>query len=113
MHEPLPGPYQLVADIPGRRMMLYSDDGWRIAVGTPEHMSGDPVALRATFHLLAAAWELREALETIEWSRHGVVRGDIQPICAACDASQGEGHAAGCSVDVALGKAGRHGGRNR
>ena len=107
MSEPLPGPYQLVADVPARRAMIYSDDGWRIATGVPEHMSGDPVALRATLHLLAASWELREALTAIEWGRHGIVRGEVQPICACCDAAQADGHAPGCIVDAALRKAGR------
>ena len=66
-------------------------------------MSGDPVALRATFHLLTASWELREALERIEWGRHGIVRGEVQPICASCDASHGDGHLPGCIVDTVAG----------
>ena len=106
MSEPLPGPYQLVADVPGRRLSIFSDDGSRIAVGSPaDRMSDDPVALGASLRLLAASWELREALTAIECGRHGIVRGEVQPICARCDASQADGHLPGCIVDTALRKA--------
>ena len=104
MTEPLPGPYEVMADVPGR-LLIYSHDGWRIATGIADHAGGDPVAHRATVHLLAAAWELRAALTAIEWGRHGIVHGEVQPICAVCDAARDEGHVDGCAVDAALRKA--------
>jgi len=71
----------------------------------PDHVRADPALSRATAALLAASWELRAALEAIEWGRHGVVRGVVEPICAVCDAAQDEGHVDGCPVEAALGKA--------
>ena len=112
MNEPLPGPYEAVVDVPSRRLSIYSDDGWRIAT-VAEQGGSDRGATEATARLLAASWELREALTTIEWGRHGIVHGEVQPICAVCDASQVEGHAAECIIDVALRKAGHHGDRGR
>ncbi len=105
MDEPLVGPYHLMTDIPGRRMVLYSEDGWRIATGGTGPLSGSPGTLQATLQLLAASWELREALTAIEWGRHGIVRGEVEPICACCDAAQADGHLPGCTVGTALRKA--------
>ncbi len=104
MNEPLPGPYEAVIDIPGHRLLIYADEGERIAMVT-EQGCGDRNTAVATACLLAASWELREALEAIEWSRHGLVHGEIQPICAWCDASQVEGHLLDCLIDTALYKA--------
>ena len=105
MFEPPPGPYGVMLSSHGRGLSIYSRDGWRVAAVLPDHTGGDPVLTRATAALLAASWELRAALEAIEWGRHGIVRGVVQPICAVCDAAQDEGHVDGCLVEAALGKA--------
>ena len=104
MVEP-PGPYQVMPAPLGRGLSIYSRDGWRVATVLPDRVGTDPVMLRATAYLLAASWELRAALEAIEWSRHGIVHGEVQPICAVCDAARDEGHVDGCAVDAALRKA--------
>ncbi len=84
--------------------MLCSKDGTHVAtVGSPRR--GVPTALRATAHLLAAAWEMREALRALEWSGYGEVDGRTQHLCPCCAATQAEGHRRDCTVDAALRKA--------
>ncbi len=105
MSKPVPGPYYVMVSPPGRGLSIHSRDGWQVAAMLPQPRGGNPATVGANADLLAAAWELREALEAIEWSRHGIVHGQIQPICAACDAPRDEGHLPGCIVDTALRKA--------
>ena len=104
MSRPVPGPYYVLSAVLGVAHAICSQDGTHIAtVGVPRRSL--PEALRATAHLLAASWQLREALRAVEWSGHGEVDGRTQPRCPRCGAAQAAGHATDCAVDLALRKA--------